>query len=141
MTFPPVIQLSKKSTQEPQTPHFLLLEIDPSLLNQLDSFVLKGLEKDVACLCTQKHTFQLRQVLTSNTLLTLTKSQSPTELFNSYLELVPMLPKYDRLVDLLENYPYKGPIEEERMSVQLVILFFIKTVFFIKKIQYSIILF
>lgn len=93
-----------------------------SLLELLDEgfvkgdLVLKGSDNEPAVLVTDSETFGVRQVLTSNTLLLVDPISKETISLNAYLELVKMQPRLEKLLELLDAYPYKGPLEETRMA-------------------------
>lgn len=100
----------------------VLLELEPGLLSDLDakdSWVFKGPTDDhQAVLCTGNSTFSVRRVLTSNTLLLLpshgTSPKTTTTRLYEYLECSRILPRLETLEELLEAYPYKGPLQESR---------------------------
>jgi hypothetical protein len=96
--------------------------LDSLLLETRELGVFKGLlaqsTTETAVFCTQKATYSLRQVSTSNTLLLAHPESLKTVSLSSYLELQKIPPKLERLKDVLEAYPYKGPIEEQRMAEQ-----------------------
>ena len=90
-------------------------------MTDVNSFgVFKGLTQsnETAVFCTKIATYSLRQVSTSNTLLLAHPETFQAVSLNSYLELQKIGPKLERVKDVLESYPYKGPREEQRMAEQ-----------------------
>ncbi|KAJ3120749.1 hypothetical protein HK098_004256 [Nowakowskiella sp. JEL0407] len=92
---------------EDSRPRYKLLELPPGfpLSDSLNSTILfKGLPTDDAVICTESHTYLIRQVNTSNTMAIVNQQE---EIYNivsttpSYLELIPTPPKLDRLKECL----------------------------------------
>lgn len=106
-----------------------------TLLLTLPSLVINGRHGDEAVLCTADKTFALREITQSNSLLLCslvtpqTTASSPMEAegkgenaprlclksnVSQMLELVPVVPRLERIVELLQGSVYEGEAEEKR---------------------------
>jgi len=102
-----------------------LLEVPASLANQLVSgsvITLRGDEDDPAVLCTDTHTYDIKEAETSNSLLLLDDLTLPSTekdeserrivprtvagVFYKYLEVLPSQPRLKRLEKILGKNPY-----------------------------------
>ncbi|KAG9294050.1 hypothetical protein G9A89_000672, partial [Geosiphon pyriformis] len=115
-----------------------LFETPPNNQN-LDAFsasslFIKGSPDDQAFLCTKNKTYSIRQQHFSDSLLLLTPCANQSaekeikgserrpkksnlgvfDILHSVAELVPCIPNFEKLVDLLMITPYKGPDQEKR---------------------------
>lgn len=86
------------------------------------SLCIKGRQNDEAVLCTTEHTFQLRQITQSNSLLMCgisgeehgTRALTVHSNIAEILELVPIVPRMGRIVSLLEPSSYAGEEDEKK---------------------------
>lgn len=90
------------------------------------SLIINGRHSDPAVLCTPTRTYALRQVTQSNSLLlcslpsphSSTSTTTPRLTLRSnvtdILELQPVVPRLERIAELLEGSAYAGEDEEER---------------------------
>ncbi|KAI8638869.1 sister chromatid cohesion protein Dcc1 [Parasitella parasitica] len=83
-----------------------------------NGIVIKGLADDEAVLCTESKTYIVRQVNTSNSLLLVTKESASDQYtvhdtISSTIELLPCVPRLDRIDKLLKDSSYSG-CENER---------------------------
>ncbi|KAG2180468.1 hypothetical protein INT44_003472 [Umbelopsis vinacea] len=100
-----------------------LLELPPDLLEELTTnsspLYIKGATDEEAVLCTKKKTYSVRQVNLSNSLLLASNSQDGIlPVYNikdtqfSTIELLPCLPRIEKLDTILNPTMYTGPENE-----------------------------
>ena len=78
-----------------------LVEVSEDLLKNESSLWIRGSPEDEATLCTDKQSFRLKFVQTSNTLMLAEADGSVHMMTHSYLEIAPTRPNFDRLEKLL----------------------------------------
>ncbi|KAG0727391.1 Sister chromatid cohesion protein DCC1 [Chionoecetes opilio] len=108
----------------------VLLELDAELLHVFKEgqrAVLRGDPLESAVLCTTDKTFQVREAVTSNSMLLVPQIEIPSEsvgertlvhrevssLHHAYLEVVPCKPRLHKLRQLLKECPYQGPEQQQ----------------------------
>ncbi|OBZ81941.1 Sister chromatid cohesion protein DCC1 [Choanephora cucurbitarum] len=94
---------------------YSLIELSSSELVEAfesgDEIVIKGLPEDEAVLCTNRKTYSVRQVNTSNSMLIVTDDQLDITIhddLSNTIELIPCLARTSRIDDLLAESSYSG---------------------------------
>ncbi|CAO3692680.1 unnamed protein product [Umbelopsis ramanniana] len=106
-----------------------LLELPPDLLEELTTnsapLYIKGATDEEAVLCTKKKTYSVRQVNLSNSLLLASHSQDgQVPVYNikdsqfSTIELLPCLPRIEKLDTILNHTMYTGPENESAIQAK-----------------------
>ncbi|PVG02456.1 hypothetical protein CPB86DRAFT_725555 [Serendipita vermifera] len=120
------LHLDKADGSNP-TAKYRFLELPPELCKLIESspselqLSIKGKEGDDAVLCTENKTYALRSVTVSNSMVVVTGSKSSpasndvylSEDIHEIMELVPIVPKLDRINGMLRGSEYR---EEDAME-------------------------
>eukprot|EP00123_Amoebidium_parasiticum_P020854 comp57646_c0_seq1/m.47810 comp57646_c0_seq1/g.47810 ORF comp57646_c0_seq1/g.47810 comp57646_c0_seq1/m.47810 type:complete len:385 (-) comp57646_c0_seq1:616-1770(-) len=108
-------------------PNFILMALPKELAKEVDNITglcFRGDEADVAVLCTENTTYEVKVAETSNALLVLAPEEMGTveeketviqpvrTTAKWYLELKKISPRLDKLRSLLTEAPYAGPEED-----------------------------
>lgn len=98
-----------------------LMEMPTHLLENNQKLYIKGAQGTDAVLCSDSHTYTIRNALTSNSLLITTTSHdnllySTVKTAHAQLQLTPCIPKTDHINHLLAASLYKGPAQEASLD-------------------------
>ncbi|GJE95859.1 sister chromatid cohesion protein Dcc1 [Phanerochaete sordida] len=129
-------ELNLKFTSSPgvDTGSYRLLELPPELLKIIESdsnasLVIKGTQNEDAVLCTREKTYTVRSVVLSNSVLVVTSPLDVLEdagedivirdTIHEVLEVVPTLPRLQRLTGMLRGREYdEGHEEDEDVDME-----------------------
>ena len=79
--------------------------------------VIRGRESDEAVLCSSSASYLIKKVQITNTMLLLDPEGVAVDSLDYYFELKQTTPGFDKLLNLLQKYPYTGAAEVKEYKV------------------------